>query len=388
MPAVSVYLHLPWCVRKCPYCDFNSHPLAATGRAEWDADTEQRYTAALLRDIRHHASMHDACTINTVFIGGGTPSLFSAHAIGQLLTALDQCWPFTADTEITLESNPGTFDSKNYQGYFACGVNRLSLGAQSFDDAQLCRLGRIHTSTDTRNALKAARKAGFENINLDIMHSLPQQTTAQALDDLRQAIALAPTHLSWYQLTIEPNTLFSHEPPPLPDQDQAAEITSAGQRLLAAHRFTQYEISAYAQSGKQCRHNLNYWCFGDYLGFGAGAHAKLTHQAPFGITRYQRCKHPRHYMEKAGTRAVYTERPLSDPRELIFEFLLNHLRLNQDPEFALFEQRTGLPRQQLLQAASPAIARQLLQATDSGLRLTATGRDFLNDVLVLFLPDR
>ncbi len=386
MRALSVYIHLPWCLSKCPYCDFNSHPLPA-GRRKLAADIEQRYTAALLRDIHHHAGLHSAHRIDSVFIGGGTPSLFSPASIDRILSTLNDCLPFTADVEITLESNPGTFDADHYQGYFACGVNRLSLGAQSFDDLQLRRLGRIHTSTDTLAAFTAARKAGFDNVNLDIMHSLPQQTLQQALDDLRDAIALAPEHLSWYQLTVEPNTLFSKDPPPLPDEDQRAETMAQGTALLADHQYVQYEISAYAQPGRRCRHNLNYWRFGDYLGFGAGAHAKLTQHSPFAVRRCQRCRHPKDYMQKAGTAAVYSMRTVDTPGELIFEFLLNHLRLYEDPDFASFERRTGLSGRQLRQAAAPAVARGLLEITETGLRLTTRGRDLLDDLLQLLLPE-
>ncbi|HHI76505.1 MAG TPA: radical SAM family heme chaperone HemW, partial [Gammaproteobacteria bacterium] len=285
---LGLYIHIPWCVRKCPYCDFNSH------RAP-QALPEADYVDALLRDLAVQAERVAGRTLETVFIGGGTPSLFSGRAIGELLAGAARLLPLAPDAEITLEANPGTAEAGRFADYRAAGVNRLSIGVQSLDDASLRALGRIHDQTQALAAVDMARRAGFDNLNLDLMYGLPRQTPEAALADLEALIGLGPEHLSWYQLTLEPNTLFHHDPPPLPDDDALGEMMDAGLARLSAAGFVQYEISAHARPGRQARHNLNYWRFGDYLGIGAGAHAKLT-GADGTVRRYARPRHPRDYL--------------------------------------------------------------------------------------------
>lgn len=375
-PPLSLYLHIPWCVRKCPYCDFNSHAQPAEL-------PEAEYLAAIWRDLAEDLPQIAGREITTIFIGGGTPSLFSAASIGALLEGLAQRLAFAADIEITLEANPGTVDNARFRGFRAAGVNRLSLGVQSFDEQALQALGRIHDRAAVFAAVDAARAAGFENFNLDLMFGLPQQTPAAALDDLQQAMDLAPPHLSWYQLTLEPNTPFYQQPPPaLPDDDALWEIQQAGQALLAERGWQQYEISAYAQPGRRCRHNLNYWQFGDYLALGAGAHGKLS--TPQGVIRHSKQRHPKAYLEARGASFVQSERVL-DAADLSFEFMLNALRLVDGVEEDLFAQRTGLE----LALIAPALAQARAQGWlhPQRLQATAQGLQFLNELLELFLPE-
>ena len=375
LPPLALYIHIPWCVRKCPYCDFNSH-------AASPVLPEEEYVDALLADLDQDLAAVYGRPLSSIFFGGGTPSLFSAAALGRLLAGVEQRIPFTADIEITLEANPGTFEQDKFVAYRKLGINRLSIGIQSFQPNKLEALGRIHTGDEALRAAEMARRAGFDNFNLDLMHGLPDQSLEEALDDLRQAIALAPTHLSWYQLTLEPNTVFWNQPPELPEDDILWDIQEAGQALLAEHGFSQYEVSAYARPGKAARHNLNYWSFGDFIGIGAGAHGKLSH--PDGrIVRTWKTRLPKDYLNpakqfKAGEKTLTAD-------ELPFEFLMNALRLTQGVDAELFAQRTGLPLQTLAAARAEAEQKGLLQVEPTRLVATARGQLFLNDLLQYFL---
>jgi oxygen-independent coproporphyrinogen-3 oxidase len=376
LPPLALYIHIPWCVRKCPYCDFNSH-------AAGPSLPEEEYVDALLADLDADREHIHSRELTSIFFGGGTPSLFSAKALGRLLQGVHQRVPFASDIEITLEANPGTFEQAKFRDYRSLGINRLSIGVQSFQEAKLKALGRIHDGNEAVRAADMARAAGFDNFNLDLMHGLPEQSIEDALFDLRTAIAQGPTHLSWYQLTMEPNTVFWSQPPELPEDDLLWDIQEAGQALLAAEGYGQYEVSAYAQAGKAARHNLNYWTFGDFLGIGAGAHAKLS--APDGrIVRSWKTRLPKDYLDAAKTFQA-GERVL-DTEELPFEFLMNVLRLSEGVPAVLFEQRTGLPLASLDAARREAEARQLLQTDPARLVATREGQLFLNDLLQHFLP--
>jgi putative oxygen-independent coproporphyrinogen III oxidase len=375
---LALYAHFPWCVKKCPYCDFNSHALRG-------AVPEQDYVDALLRDLEFELShAPDRRPLTSIFFGGGTPSLFSARAVGRLLEQAARRIAFAPGIEITLEANPGTADAANFRGYRDAGVNRLSIGVQSFDAGQLKALGRIHGPDEARRAFALARDAGFDNVNLDLMYALPGQTPAQARADLEAAFALAPEHLSYYQLTLEPNTEFHARPPPLPDHDASWDLHEQGQHLLAAHGYAQYEVSAYARDARRCRHNLNYWQFGDYLGIGAGAHGKRTHGGD--IRRRARHRHPRAWQEAAGTAAaVQEERAVAAP-ELPFEFAMNALRLNEGFGLADFEQRTGLAAATLERPLAQAAGRGLVERDGATVRASPRGRELLNLLVELFLP--
>ncbi|HWU69613.1 MAG TPA: radical SAM family heme chaperone HemW [Stenotrophobium sp.] len=375
---LSLYLHFPWCVRKCPYCDFNSHAL----RGEIPED---EYIAALLRDLDFElSSFADARPLASIFMGGGTPSLFSGRAITRLLEETARRLHFASDIEITLEANPGTVDEAHFTAYRAAGVNRLSIGIQSLNGAQLKALGRIHDPLQARHAVDVARRAGFDNLNLDLMYALPQQTLAEAEADIRSACALAPEHLSYYQLTLEPNTEFHARPPPLPEDDLAWAMQEQGQALLADHGYAQYEVSAYARPGRRCRHNLNYWQFGDYLGIGAGAHGKLSHAG--GIVRRARQKHPRLYLDTAGTAASMQEQHTIPAADLPFEYTMNALRLNEGFELSDFVRCTSLPASTLAPALDQARQRGLIETHVDNIRASKHGRAFLNDLIELFLP--
>lgn len=376
---LSLYLHFPWCVQKCPYCDFNSHP-------QRGAIPEDAYVDALLRDLDFElASTAERRPLISIFMGGGTPSLFSDRSIGRVLEQVNHRLAFAGDIEITLEANPGTAEAGHFRGYRAAGVNRLSMGFQSLDDVQLKRLGRIHSADEARRAYDLAREAGFDNINLDLMYALPQQDLAAALADLDGLIALQPEHLSWYQLTLEPNTAFGLNPPPVPDDDGSWAMQQAGQQRLAAAGYVQYEVSAYARRGRQSRHNRNYWEYGDYLGIGAGAHGKRTSPAPFAITRRARHKHPRSYQQHAGTASALQEEVTVPATERPFEFMMNALRLNEGFAPALYGMRTGL----IWDAQSPALRlaqqRDLLEISADRVRATSLGQRYLNGLLTLFL---
>lgn len=374
-PPLGLYIHVPWCVRKCPYCDFNSHRFEGIL-------PERDYIAALLNDLARDADRVRGRRVESVFIGGGTPSLLSPEAIGLLLDGVRSRIALAADAEITLEANPGTAESAKFKGFREAGVNRLSIGAQSFDDAKLAALGRIHDGHAAIEAATMAREAGFANFNLDLMFGLPNQTVAEVERDVETAIALGPTHLSFYQLTLEPNTLFHRFPPALPDDDDIWNIQRAGQALLAEHGYRQYEVSAYARDGFRCRHNLNYWRFGDYLGIGAGAHGKITDPASGRVTRLWKTRHPAQYLETLGIGGEH----LVNPENLPFEFLMNHLRLRDGFELGGFTEGTGLEAYALEPALSECLSERLLERSGCLIRCTDAGWNFLDDVLQRFLP--
>lgn len=375
LPPLALYIHIPWCVRKCPYCDFNSHTASPVL-------PEEEYVDALLADLDQDLHAVYGRELSSIFFGGGTPSLFSAKALGRLLKGVEQRIAFASDIEITLEANPGTFEQEKFRAYRGLGINRLSIGIQSFQEEKLKALGRIHNSDEAVRAAGMARQAGFDNFNLDLMHGLPDQSLDDALNDLRQAIALKPTHLSWYQLTLEPNTVFWNQPPTLPEDDTLWDIQEAGQALLAEHGYAQYEVSAYALPGRAARHNLNYWSFGDFIGIGAGAHGKLSH--PDGrIVRTWKTRLPKDYLNpaksfQAGEKALTNE-------ELPFEFLMNALRLTEGVEARLYPERTGLPLESLAEGRREAEQSGLLQVEPSRLAATLRGQLFLNDLLQKFL---
>tara|TARA_R110001583_G_scaffold3182_5_gene20832 strand:- start:136 stop:1287 length:1152 start_codon:yes stop_codon:yes gene_type:complete len=374
LPPLSLYVHVPWCVRKCPYCDFNSH----TQQGELP---ETEYLNALLEDLDSELAWVQGRSLQSIFIGGGTPSLMSAEFYQQLLPAIAQRIPFTADIEITLEANPGTFEQARFGGFRDAGINRLSLGVQSFDDRCLESLGRIHSGRDAIAAIDSANRLGFERINLDLMHGLPGQTAEMAMADLQQGIALATSHLSWYQLTIEPNTEFHSRPPLLPEDEQLWAIQDQGQALLDRSGFSQYEISAYSHPGQQCRHNLNYWRFGDYIGIGAGAHGKLTDLKQQQLIRRWKQRQPKAYQ----THPRQSQVQVLSSDDLALEFMMNGLRLNQGVEASLFESRTGLALIQIQPQLDRARQLGLLEQESSWLTPTPHGRRFLNDLLELFV---
>lgn len=375
LPPLALYVHIPWCVRKCPYCDFNSH-------AAGPELPEEAYVDALLADLEQDLRHVHGRRLGSIFFGGGTPSLFSAKALGRLLEGVERRVGFADGIEITLEANPGTFEQVKFADYRRLGINRLSIGVQSFQADKLQALGRIHDGAEAVRAADMARQAGFDNFNLDLMHGLPGQSLDDALADLRQALALAPTHLSWYQLTMEPNTVFWSQPPELPEDDILWDIQEAGQALMTEHGYRQYEVSAYAQAGRAARHNLNYWRFGDFIGIGAGAHGKLTF-ADGRILRTWKTRLPKDYLNlakpfKAGEKLLPVD-------ELPFEFLMNALRLTDGVEAELFTQRTGLPLEQLREARRAAEQKGLLQVEPDRLVATPRGQLFLNDLLQYFL---
>ncbi|GLH40423.1 radical SAM family heme chaperone HemW [Pseudomonas moraviensis] len=375
LPPLALYIHIPWCVRKCPYCDFNSHTASPVL-------PEQEYVDALLADLDQDLHAVYGRELTSIFFGGGTPSLFSADALGRLLKGVEQRIPFADDIEITLEANPGTFEQEKFVAYRKLGINRLSIGIQSFQQEKLEALGRIHNGDEAVRAAGMARQAGFDNFNLDLMHGLPDQSLDDALSDLRQAIALKPTHISWYQLTLEPNTVFWNQPPVLPEDDTLWDIQEAGQTLLAEHGYAQYEVSAYAQPDRPARHNLNYWSFGDFIGIGAGAHGKLSH--PDGrIVRTWKTRLPKDYLNPAKNFQA-GEKSLSND-EMPFEFLMNALRLTAGVESRLYPERTGLSLDSLAEGRREAEQSGLLQVEPSRLAATERGQLFLNDLLQQFL---
>ena len=381
-PPLSLYVHLPWCVRKCPYCDFNSHVLPAAGLPE------RAYLDALLDDLDLATQECAGRELVSVFFGGGTPSLFAAATIERVLERAARRLQFAPGLEVTLEANPGAVERGRFADYRAAGVNRVSLGAQSFDDAQLAALGRIHASRETVVAVEELRAAGLDNFNLDLMYALPRQTLEGALGDVEQALALGPTHVSHYQLTLESGTAFERRPPPLPDEESAWAMQVACQARLAAAGYRQYEVSAYATVARECRHNLNYWTFGDYLGIGAGAHGKLTDAASGRVLRTARVRQPGRYLAAAEPAMRLEESRIVPEADLPFEFFLNALRLVDGFEAAQFEQRTGLPWASVASRVLLAEKRGLLQGAP-GRRWapTALGRRFLNDLQAAFLPD-
>jgi len=373
LPPLGLYIHLPWCERKCPYCDFNSH--------EAREIPEQAYVDALLLDLRQDYHLAQDREVATLFIGGGTPSLFSAGAISRLLQGLADYLPLSAQLEATMESNPGSAEADKFLGFRQAGINRLSLGVQSFQDDKLLALGRVHNSSQAMAAIEYARQAGFDNFNIDLMNGLPGQTEADAAEDLTTALTFNPPHLSWYQLTIEPNTVFNKHPPQLPIEDSLADIQDAGEKILAQHGFAQYEVSAYSRTGRHCRHNLNYWQFGDYLALGAGAHGKISF-IDGRIQRYAKTRAPQDYL--AGHRFTASERILTRA-ETIEEFMLFALRLNEGFSVADFEARTGTGIGEIEQTLEGLYRRQLLQRSSDHIATTALGRRFLDSVIAEFL---
>ena len=371
LPPLAAYVHLPWCVRKCPYCDFNSHERA-------DALPEREYVQALIADLEALLPSVWGRRVVSVFIGGGTPSLFSPESIDALLSAMRARVTLEPGAEVTMEANPGTAEAGRFRGYRAAGVNRLSLGVQSFSDAKLAALGRIHSADEARRAIEMAQVA-FDNLNLDLMYGLPGQTLEEARADVREALAFGTTHLSAYQLTIEPNTVFYSKPPQLPGHDAAADMQLAVEELAGSAGFEHYETAAFARPGARCRHNLNYWEFGDYLGLGAGAHGKVSFADR--VTRHERAKPPREYLAQAGS----LREKVVPAKELPFEFMLNALRLVEGVPAALFEERTGLPAAAVARRLANAREKGLLEEDAQRIRPTARGRLFLNELLQLFL---
>jgi putative oxygen-independent coproporphyrinogen III oxidase len=377
---LALYVHMPWCVRKCPYCDFNSHQLKS-------ALPDASYIDTLLLDLEHEAPRAQGREIDTVFFGGGTPSLFSPAEFARFLTALRARFPVAQNAEITLEANPGTIERGAFAGYAEAGINRVSMGAQSFDADALAALGRIHSPQDTQRAVAELRAAGIANFNLDLMYALPRQSQQSARRDVLTAIELQPAHISYYQLTLEPGTVFHSRPPPLPDEDASWDIQLMGQELMGAAGYGQYEVSAYARPDARCRHNLNYWRFGDYLGIGAGAHGKLTLEAPGQILRTVKPKQPRDYQERIRSGPVTGEEAWVAPAQLPFEFMLNALRLNEGFRADLFEERTGLSLESVKTRLGAAQQAGLLEPWEAGWRPTTLGRRFLNDLQAAFLDD-
>ncbi len=374
LPPLSLYIHFPWCERKCPYCDFNSHqPRGAV--------PERAYVDALLRDLADDLPRVWGRAVQTVFIGGGTPSLLSVEAIDQLLSGLRALLALRPEAEITLEANPGSAEQARFSEYRAAGINRLSIGVQSFSDDSLQRLGRIHGRREAIAAAEMAHAAGFDNFNLDLMFALPQQSPAQATEDVATAIALEPAHISYYQLTLEPNTRFFAQPPTLPDDDSAWRIQQQGQTLLAEAGYGQYEISAYAREGRRCAHNVNYWQFGDYLGIGAGAHAKLSDAAQQCIIRFAKRRGPQDYLDSAGSPAVIQSERIVTRKEVGLEFMMNALRLTQGFAPPLFAAHTGQPLTLVEAPLRIAEERGLLEWSVDNIRASEKGRLFLDDLL-------
>ncbi|WGE53858.1 radical SAM family heme chaperone HemW [Actinobacillus equuli] len=380
LPPLSLYIHIPWCVQKCPYCDFNSH-------AQKGVIPEAEYIQHLLADLSQDLTAYQAAIgdrkIHSIFIGGGTPSLFSAEGIAYLLAEVEKRIPFEENIEITLEANPGTAEAERFLGYAQGGVTRISMGIQSFEPEKLLKLGRIHDSNEAKQAVIFAQnsaKSGLQSFNLDLMHGLPNQSVAQALDDLRQGIALVPPHLSWYQLTIEPNTMFYYRQPTLPDDDELWDIFEQGHQLLTAAGYEQYETSAYAKKGYQCRHNLNYWRFGDYLAIGCGAHGKISY--PTGeIYRFSKTKHPKGYM-----RGEYRySQDLIELADRPFEFFMNRFRLLEATPKQEFEFYTGLDREIVRPTMDWALSKNYITETEKYWQITQHGKLFLNELLEGFL---
>jgi oxygen-independent coproporphyrinogen-3 oxidase len=380
LPPLALYIHIPWCIEKCPYCDFNSHAVK-------QGIPEQEYIAHLLADLDQDLPLVNGRSLSSIFIGGGTPSVFSAEGIGQILDGVKQRLSCDTDMEVTMEANPGTVEAERFAGYVAAGVTRFSIGVQSFQAAQLKALGRIHDNAEAVHAAQLAaalmKSQPLQSFNLDLMHGLPGQDIDGALADLQQAIALAPPHLSWYQLTIEPNTAFASRPPILPPDDTLWDIQQQGLELLAQHGYHQYEISAYAKPGQQCRHNLNYWRYGDYLGIGCGAHGKITLPSRNAILRTVKIKHPKGYMDISRGYMDSREQVAAEDRP--FEFFMNRFRLLEPCPKADFTAYTGLALSYVSSATAEAEQKQLLTVTDSHWQITDRGARYLNDLLTLFI---
>jgi len=375
LPPLTLYIHIPWCVRKCPYCDFNSHEVRGPL-------PEQEYVAALIKDLEQSLPLVWGRKVYTVFFGGGTPSLLSGESMEEILRNVRMLLPLHLGAEVTLEANPGTVEAGRFAAYREAGVNRLSLGIQSFKDTHLQALGRIHSADEARRAIESAQRH-FGNINLDLMYALPDQTVDEALQDIQAALSFAPQHLSCYHLTLEPNTLFYHDPPPLPDDDASGEMQQRIEDLLAGHGYQHYETSAFAQPGMRSRHNLNYWMFGDYLGIGAGAHSKLSF--PGKVIRQSRYKQPQAYLQQVAAGAPIQTENAVRMDELGFEFMMNALRLNEGFDSMLFQERTSLPLLSIQRELSEAEQRGLIIRDQRRIAPTRMGQRFLNDLLGIFL---
>ncbi len=381
IPPLALYIHFPWCVRKCPYCDFNSH------EAGHGADAESAYIDALIRDLEFELSRVWGRRIISIFIGGGTPSLISAKGLERLLLVLQSYFNLHSGIEFTLEANPGTTDIARFSAYREAGVNRLSIGIQSFDNEKLTALGRIHNGDEARRAIDMAHEAGFTNVNVDLMYGLPGQGISEANHDLNTALEYGVTHISRYQLTLEPNTVFFKDPPVLPHEDDCWEMQEQGILLLQEQDYGQYEISAYALKGHRCAHNLNYWEFGDYLGIGAGAHGKISDPVSGNITRYSRHRLPERYMQLAGDAAAIVREQKLNNHDIVLEFMMNTLRLTEGFQPELFQDRTGMPLSQAEPALLLARERGLIECNPNTIRATPRGRRYLNDLLQLFMQE-
>ncbi len=375
---LSLYIHIPWCLKKCPYCDFNSHGLKPDNPLPEDA-----YINALLADLDQELKQSDHRPIHSVFIGGGTPSLFSAHAIGALLAGIQARCNLQSGAEITLEANPGTFEQARFSDYRALGINRLSIGIQSFNTNALKQLGRVHNGRDAIHAVEIAHRAGFDNVNLDLMFGLPGQSLQQAEEDVKTAMRLGPAHISYYQLTLEPNTLFYVQPPTLPDDDAIWTIQEQGQALLAEAGYQQYEISAYAQPEKKCQHNLNYWLFGDYIGIGAGAHGKIT--TSVGIIRRSKVRHPNDYLRGAANGTLIQTESIILGESQCLEFMMNALRLTQGFTIETLTQRTQVKLEDIQPHLQTALNQELIRIDGKKIVPTCKGSLFLNDLLSIFM---
>lgn len=372
---LSLYIHIPWCVKKCPYCDFNSHAIQ-------NHIPQTEYVAALLQDLKqdlHHVQNRE---IQSIFFGGGTPSLLAPSNFAYLLDEVAKLLQFSKNIEITMEANPGTIEHYNFNDYLAAGINRISIGVQTFNDNHLVRLGRIHKAYDSLQAINKIQSLPLKSFNIDLMHTLPGQTVAEALADLRQAINASP-HISWYQLTIEPNTVFYKYPPKLPDDEVAWEILQQGEKLLECYNYRNYEVSAYAKDAHQCRHNINYWEFGDYIGIGAGAHGKITIDATKKVIRTKKTRNPKDYLDK--TQEFLADSNIISDNELPIEYMLNRLRLFQPLKLQDFEKRTGLPLSSIITKLEIASIRGLINYDAETLQVTEIGRRFLNDLTQVFL---
>ncbi|GAA6205253.1 MULTISPECIES: radical SAM family heme chaperone HemW [Thalassotalea] len=382
---LSLYIHIPWCVEKCPYCDFNSHALPHNKSKQENGLPEDAYVTELIKDLDSDIKRFslESRQLHTIFIGGGTPSLFSARAIERLLSQVLKRFDHDDNIEITLEANPGTVEAEKFIGFFNAGVSRLSVGVQSFESDKLIKLGRIHDSQQAKNAANLADSCGVQSFNLDLMHGLPNQTIANALDDLKTAISLNPRHLSWYQLTIEPNTAFHSKPPKLPMDETLWKIQDKGFELLAQAGYQQYEISAFSQQGYQCQHNLNYWKFGDYLGIGCGAHGKISDVAQQTIYRTVKVKHPKGYLDQS--RAHLDHLNIVEQSELPFEYMMNRLRLFSSFTLNEYQEATGLAADTIITILHQAKAKNLMENQDDSWRVTQQGHRYLNDLLEMFL---
>jgi len=379
LPPLSLYIHFPWCAKKCPYCDFNSHEVKSP-------IPEKEYVDSLIQDLEYDLPLIWGRRISSIFIGGGTPSLMSPESLDYLLSSVRARLPMSPDIEITLEANPGTVEQGKFNEFHCLGINRISIGAQSFDNDCLQHLGRIHSASESVAAIESAYKAGFDNVNIDLMFGLPGQKQASAMNDINTALALNPRHISYYQLTIEPNTFFQKHPPVLPEDESIYLIQTECQKRLMEKNFQQYEVSAYARPGAQCRHNLNYWQFGDYLGIGAGAHAKISNASEQKINRYWKVKQPQDYINKVATKEQIGGTKKLSRQDAGFEFMLNALRLRGGFETRLFSDYAGLPILVVEKQLKEAKLKGLIEWDLTTIRPTQLGRRYLNDLLELFLP--